>query len=141
MFKIQGLPKVWQSFKAVLSPISVPIAIGSLAFCRSPAQKRLRTALESEKGRGFRRPRVPPGLEIGSGVWVGVRGDCRLLLGEAPAPGGISQSLPLALCLRDAVSSSKLTLRLGMQIWKSEIMPEREGCGMCVRMGGGGGVL
>ena len=36
-----------------------PIERVSIAFCRSPAQKRIRTALGSKRRRGFRRPQVP----------------------------------------------------------------------------------
>ena len=100
-----------QSFPKLFScacPNLRPIERVSIAFCRSPAQKRLRTALGSKRRRGFRRPHVPRVLEI-QGARETERG-LSLTRGEAPVPGDISQPLPLAFCQRDAWNSLKLTL-------------------------------
>ena len=127
-----------QSFPKLFScacPNLRPIERVSIAFCRSPAQKRLRTALGSKRRRGFRRPQVPRVLEIW-GAGESERG-LSLTRGEAPVPAEISQPLPLAFCQRNAWNSLKLTLLTiptsdGMHILKSEILPERDGVYVCV---------
>ena len=127
-----------QSFPKLFScacPNLRPIERESIAFCRSPAQKRLRTALGSKRRRGFRRPQVPRVLEIW-GAGESERG-LSLTRGEAPVPAEISQPLPLAFCQRNAWNSLKLTLLTiptsdGMHILKSEILLERDGVYVCV---------
>ena len=127
-----------QSFPKLFScawPNLRPIERVSIAFCRSPAQKRLRTALGSKRRRGFRRPQVPRVLEIW-GAGESERG-LSLTRGEAPVPAEISQPLPLAFCQRNAWNSLKLTLLTiptsdRMHILKSEILPERDGVYVCV---------
>lgn len=60
--------------------------------------------------------------------------------GEAPVPGGISQSLPLAFCQRDAWSSSKLTLQAITTSALGCIFGSQKNSGQRGRMCLGGGV-